>query len=169
MKGQATLVLADSDSNTHVAVYSVGPANNPGAVRPQTTYEGWATLRAVGIHSPTGVVGGVRMGNARFEGTSGLTGLWASNVSTGTLVLSDIAAFSTALPVLAASSTTEVTIAGGSLFQPNERPLVIDGVAGIRFRQGGASTGAVVGPQALLGRVERNGVDVSATIVLTSP
>lgn len=169
MKGQATLVLADSDANTHVAVYSVGPANNPGAVRPQTTYEGWATLRAVGIHSTAGVVGGVRMGNARFEGTFGLTGLWASNVSTGTLVLSDIAAFSTALPVLAASSTTEVTIAGGSLFQPNERPLVIDGVAGVRFRQGGASTGAVVGPQTLLGRVERNGVDVSATIVLTSP
>jgi len=168
MQGQATIVLADSDDNTHVSVYSVGPANNPGAVRSGTVYEGWATLRAFGVHSVSGRVGGIRLGNGRFEATVGATGFWAAGVGSSTILLSDIAAFNSAIPVLAASPGTEIGITGGGLFQPNSRAIVADGILGLRFRQGSSSSGQVVGPQALLGRIERNGVDISNTIVLPS-
>ncbi|MFO1450763.1 MAG: S8 family serine peptidase [Opitutaceae bacterium] len=168
MQGQATLVLAGSDESTHMSVYSVGPANNPGAVRPDVTYEGWASVRALGVHSSSLRVSGLRMGNARFEATTGATGLWAQGVRADTVFLSDIAAFAAAQPVLAVSLETEVGITGGSLLQPNGRPIVVDGVKGIRLREGASSTGQRVGPLTLQGRLERNGVDVSNTIVLPS-
>jgi len=70
--------------------------------------------------------------------------------------------------VLSVASDTEVGITGGGLLQPNGRAVMVDGVSGIRLREGSSSAGQRVGPQLLLGRLERNGVDVSATIVLPS-
>jgi len=168
MQGQATLVLTDSDENTYLSVFSVGPANNPGAVRPDVTYEAWATLRALGVQTASGRINGLRMGNARFEATTGATGLWAQGVRAQTVFLHDIAAFSSAVPVLAVAADTEVGITGGGLLQPNGRAVMVDGVSGIRLREGSSSAGQRVGPQLLLGRLERNGVDVSATILLPS-
>ncbi len=168
MQGQATLILADTDETTHMSAYSVGPANNPGAVRPDVTYEGWASLRALGVHSSAGRVNGLRLGNARFEASSGATGLWAQGIRADTVFLSDIAAFTSAVPVLATSLETEIGITGGSLLQPNGQPIVVDGVKGIRLREGAASTGQRVGPKVLQGRLERNGVDVSNILLLPS-
>lgn len=169
MRGQATLILAGATESTHVSAYAVGPANNPGVTLPGATYEGWATLRAAGILSFNTRMGGIRFGNVRFEATTGVAGLWAAGVKVDTVCnVSDIAAFSSAVPALAVSSDTEVGITGGGLFQPNGRAVRVNGVLGIRLRAGTSSTGQVVGPQQILGRLERNGVDVTGSIVLPS-
>ncbi len=166
MKGQATLVLANANESTHVAVFSVGSATNPAVIKPGVTYEGWASLRALALHSGGNKIGGVRLGNARFESTVGVTGLWAPGVSSQTVFLSDLAAYSNATPVLAMSATTEIGVTGGGLFQPNGKAIQVEGISGLRMRAGTSSSGQIIGPSALLGRIERDGVDVTGTIVL---
>lgn len=166
MKGQATLVLSNSNESSHVAVFSVGSVTNPAVIKPGTTYEGWASLRAVAVHSGVNKIGGVRLGNARFESTVGVTGLWAPGVSSQTVFLSDLAAYSSATPVLAMSATTEIGVTGGGLFQPNGKAIHVEGISGLRMRAGTSSSGQIIGPSALLGRIERDGVDVTGSIVL---
>ncbi|MBE7538919.1 MAG: immunoglobulin domain-containing protein [Opitutaceae bacterium] len=166
MKGQATLVLANSNEMTYVAAFSVGSATNPAVIKQGVTYEGWATLRALAVRSGDNRIGGIRFGNGRFESTTGVTGLWAPGVASPTVFLSDIAAFSAALPVLAVSNTTEVGITGGGLFQPNQKPVLAEGISGLRLRAGMSSSGQIAGPSLLLGRIFRDGVDVTNTIVL---
>lgn len=169
MQGQATLVLADANEATHVAVFSVGSVTNPAVLRPGVTYEGWASIRALGVLSGVNRVGGIRLGNGRFESAVGVTGLWAPEIACPTVFLSDIAAFSTAMPILAVSTGTEVGITGGGLFQPNGKAIQIEGISGLRMRAGMSSSGQIIGPSALLGRVVRNGVDVTSGIVLPAP
>ena len=166
MQGQATLVLANANESTHVAVFSVGSMTNPAVIKPGVTYEGWASIRALGVHSGVNRIGGVRLGNGRFESTVGVTGLWAPGVTSSAVFLSDIAAFSTATPVLAVSGSSEVGITGGGLFQPNQKAIQAEGISGLRMRAGMSSVGQTIGPSALLGRVVRDGVDVTSSIVL---
>ncbi len=166
MQGQATLVLADSDESTHLSVFSVGPLTNPAVVKPGMTYESWASVRALGVLSAVNRVGGLRLGNGRFEATVGITGLWAPNVASPTVFLSDIAAFSAATPALAMSNDTEIGITGGGLLQPNQKSIQAEGISGLRMRAGMSSSGQVIGPSTLLGRIVREGVDITSSIVL---
>ncbi len=166
MKGQATLVLTNSNENTHVAVFSVGSVTNPAVIKPGTPYEGWASLRALAVLSAVNRIGGIRLGNARFESSVGVTGLWAPGVSSQNVFLSDIAAYSEATPVLALSASTEVGVTGGGLSQPNGKSIFAEGLSGLRMRAGTSSSGQIIGPSALLGRIVRDGVDITNSIVL---
>ena len=166
MQGSATLVLANANESTYVAVFSVGSMTNPGVIKPGVTYESWASIRALGVHSDVNRVGGLRLGNGRFEATSGVTGLWAPGVTSSAVFLSDIAASATATPILAVSGSTEVGITGGGLFQPNQKAIQVEGIRGLRMRAGMSSSGQTIGPSALLGRMVRDGTDITDGIVL---
>ncbi len=166
MKGEPTLVLAGADASTHFSVYSVGPANNPGVIRPGIVYEGWATLRAVGIVSSAPQIGGIRLGNVRFTASAGATGLWAPGVTVATVCyLSDLASTDDGLPFLGLGTGVELGVTGGNLLQSGGRPVIVSGIGKILPLEGTSSAGQRVGPRQIEARFLRDGVDVTATLL----
>ncbi len=145
MRGRATVILAGADATTHFTIYSVGTATNPGVTRADVDYAGWASIRAAGIVSTDGRLGGIHQGNVSYNATSGPTGLYAPNVtSVGSLVVvHDVAAREHAQPYLrfGAGGTVKLKIAGGALAQPVGEAVVVDGLAEIQLGAGQDSCG----------------------------
>ncbi len=172
MQGGATIVLAGADATTHLSVYSVGRQTNPGVTRPDVSYNGWANLRVLAVRSVDGHLGGLHLGNAVFAATTGFAGLYAPEVTTlaqPPAVLHDVAAGATAAAYLAfaPSAAVSLTIAGGTLAQPNREGITVAGVYRIQMGAGLGSSGQPAPARAVQGRLlDAAGVDVTAALVV---
>ncbi len=171
MKGKATVILAGADETTHVSIYSVGPLTNPGVVRPDVAYRGWADIAAFGVTSTNGRLGGIHQGNVGFNANTGFTGIYAPTVHTlgSLIVVHDIAATDTAIPYLyfAPGGQIAVKIAGGGLAQPNGEGITVSGLSEVTMGAGQASTGALAPAQAIqTALVTDDQSDVTGTIVV---
>lgn len=171
-QGKPTVVLVGADASTHMSIYSVGRLNNPGVTLPDIPYDGWADVRALGVVSADKALGGLYLGNVAFGAGAGPVGIVATTVrSVGTVRLHDVAATGDGWPHLrfAADGRVQVAIAGGSLAQANDRPVDVPGVQAVLMGAGSGSSGQSAPAQAIRGRLVRDGVDVTATIVVTAP
>jgi len=169
MKGHATVTISGADSTTNFGVYSVGAATgNVLVLKPGVTYDGFADLALVNIISPTGQFAGVRVGNVSFFGSSGNVGLYAPGVNiAGPLNLYDIDAHDNASPKLVTGTVgTNILITGGNLLQSNGRAIEIGGATAIKMNPGQRSDGFLMSAQANQGRLERNGVDVTSSVII---
>ena len=171
-QGKPTVVLVGADASTHMSIYSVGRLNNPGVTLPDIPYDGWADVRALGVVSADKALGGLYLGNVAFGAGAGPVGIVATTVrSVGTVRLHDVAATGDGWPHLrfAADGRVQVAIAGGSLAQDNGRPVDVPGVQAVLMGAGSGSSGQSAPAQAIRGRLVRDGVDVTATIVVPAP
>ncbi len=171
MKGKATITLAGADATTHFTIYSVGAATNPGVTRPDEAYAGWADVAAAGILSTDGGLGGIHQGNAHYNASNGLTGIYAPNVTAmGSLgVVHGIAASGTGQPYLffGPGGTADIKIAGTSLAQPNGDVITVSGLSRVTMGAGQDSCGRGAPAQAIQTRlIEPNGTDVTTAIVV---
>ncbi len=144
MQGVATVIISGADSSTHVSLYSVGPGNNPGVVRADVTYNGWANIAAVGVVGDS--LGGIHMGNGHFSAGIGIAGFYAPGVMTVAqqpLVLHDIDATGTAQPYLYCGSGAGIQfrIAGGDLAQSGGDAITVSGLSQVKMAAGQSSAG----------------------------
>ena len=146
MKGRAFLTIQGANATTNLSIFSVGRATavNQGLFRDDVVYDGVADIGRVTIIDISGVgqFGGLRTANVHYSAAEGITGISSAGVTfTGPVMVGDITATGTALPVLQLGSAGTVQIVGGSLFQPNGRALVMSGVAELQFTSGISSHG----------------------------
>ncbi len=156
MQGKATIVLADADETTHLSVYSVGTATNPGVTRGDVAYVGWADVGSVGIVSANGGLGGIHQGNVFFNNSRGFAGLYAPTVDSVAgppVVIHDIAASADAIPYLLFGDLAQVRvkIAGGCLEQPCGDPITVAGLQQVLLGAGQDSCGRAAAPQSAKG------------------
>jgi hypothetical protein len=131
------------------------------------TYDGFADLAYIAISSTDGQFGGVRTANARYWATRGITGLYAPGVEfTGPVFVGDINATDAATPQLVLGASSDVRITGGNLLQMNGQPVRVSGITQLKFAAGTDSQGTPIAAQMNRGRLEQNGVDVTAQIVV---
>lgn len=154
VKGHAGLVIAGANEHTHLSITSVGrvntfdptgrfvmlapisatndPANNGSPLysgHSTTVYDGIADIAFIAILSSNGKFGRLDAGNADCSATRGITGIFAPGVAfTGPVLIGDVSAFETAMPALVLGSVGELRVVGGSLEQPNTRPLEVSGL-----------------------------------------
>lgn len=169
MQGAPSITLVGAEATTYMSIFSVGPANNPGVTRADATYDGWANVRAVGIQSATGALGGLFYGNVLFTSDRGPAGLVAPTIRTvGTLNLHEITAWENGQPLLLLDSQAQVNVrlTGGSLEQLNGRPLTVAGLASLQMGAGRSSAGIDAPSQPNRGQLLRNGVDVTTTLIV---
>ena len=169
MKGHAGIVLSGANATTNLSVFSVGRANaaNQALFRSDVTYDGFADLAFIAITSTDGKFGGLRAANASFFAAKGYTGIYAPGVQfTGPVFVSDISASTDATPVLVLGSGTDVRITGGDLLQSNGRSVQVSGITQLKFTAGSNSHGTLFNAQNNRARLEQNGVDVTAQIVV---
>ncbi len=169
MKGHAGIVMSGANATTNLSVFSVGRANaaNQSLFRSDLTYDGFADLAFIAITSTDGKFGGLRAANASFFAAKGYTGIYAPNIQfTGPVFVSDINASNEATPVLALGSGTDVRITGGDLLQTNDRAVQVSGIPQLKFTAGSNSHGTFFNAQSNRARLEQNGVDVTAQIVV---
>ena len=167
-KGHAGIVITGANESTNVSVFSVGRANavNQALFRSDVTYDGIADLAYIAISSPTGKFGGLRAANANFFATAGITGIYAPGVQFADVVfVHDINGSDTASAALLLGSAGDVRIAGGDLRQTNASPVRVSGLTQLKFTAGATSHGGALPMQTNQGRLEQNGVDVTAQIV----
>jgi hypothetical protein len=142
---------------------------NQALFRDDVTYDGVANIAFIAIQSTNGQFGGVRTGNVEYYASSGFTGLYAPGVAfAGPINIGDIQAFDNAQPLLVVGSAADVRIAGGSLHQPNGRPIRVDGLTQLTMAPGQTSQGDALPAQANQGVLEQDGVDVTDLLV-TAP
>jgi hypothetical protein len=168
MRGHASLTVREADETTNVSVFTVGRATavDQSIFRSDVTYDGWADVANLSIQSANGQFGGVRAGNASFNGTQGMVGVSAPGVTfTGPLIVADVVAADAAQPMLLAGGVSDARIAGGDMAQSNGRAIQVSGIARLQFTGGTSSHGATIAAQRNAGRFEQNGVDVTAQIV----
>lgn len=170
MKGHASIVVAGANETSHLSVFTVGRANavNQSLFRDDVTYDGVADLGYIAILSANGKFGGLRCANIGFFASNGLTGVYAPGVQfTGPVYVGDIDAFDDAEPVLVLGSAQGDTwITGGNLAQTNAKPVRVSGLTQLKFVAGATSHGTALPAQANQARLERDGVDVTAQIVV---
>jgi uncharacterized delta-60 repeat protein len=193
MKGHAGIVIAGANETTNVSVFSVGRAtafdptgafniiqpvsttNNPvnnGSPLFQghgtTAYDGIADIAFVAILSSNGKFGGVRTANANYFAAKGVTGIYAPGVQfTGPVFVGDLNAVDAARPMfILGSALGETRITGGNLVQMNSQPIAVSGVTRLQFTAGADSQGRSLAAKACAGRLEEDGVDVTAKIVV---
>ncbi len=167
VKGHASIIIAGANATTNVSVFSVGRANaiNQTLFSDDVTYDGIADIAYIAILSADGKFGGLRTANATYFANEGNTGIYAPGVEfLGPVYVGDIAAFDDARPVLVLGRATDVSIAGGDLSQPNERPVTVNGFSELQFTAGTTSHGTLLSAQANQARLEREGRDVTAEI-----
>jgi hypothetical protein len=148
---------------------------NQSLFRGDVTYQGVANLALLEIqpdaNAPVGQAnfGGIRMGNVQFFSTHAFTGIYAPDVNVQTTAtIGDVSAYDDATPALLfgdASQFGTLTVAGGDLQQPNGRAIQTKGFAGLALVPGTSSVGVFLPQQTLSSRVERNGVDVTSSLV----
>ena len=152
-------------------IYSVGTATNPGVIRPDVAYVGWADVAVAGIVSSDGGLGGIHQGNASYNAKLGYTGLYAPTVNSvgGSVVVHAIAASDHALPFLsfAPGSQVEVKIAGSSLTQSAGDSISVSGLSQVQMGAGQDSCGRPAPAQAIQTRLlDAAGIDVTAALVV---
>ena len=168
MKGHASIVVGGADATTNLSVFSVGRATavNQALFSNEVSYDGMADIALLAISSPSGSFGGVRTANARYTGSAGLVGVYAPRVGlSGPLFIGNVAASGTAVPVITTGSAGDVRITGGSLQEPNGAAVQVDGMTRVQMAAGTDSHGNLQPAQALGGRLERSGVDVTSVMV----
>lgn len=170
MKGHASIVIADASRETYVSVFSVGRINavDQSLFRGDVVYDGVADIAGISIHSTTGEFGGVLTANASYWDTQGLTGIYAPGVTfTGPIYIGDIGAESAATPVIQLGGATAATqINGGSLLQPNGAAVQVGGLTRLGFVGGVTSHDRPLPATLNQGRLEEDGVDVTAEVVV---
>lgn len=173
MKGHASVVIQGADASTYVSAFSVGSltAVNQALFRGDVSYDGHADLARLVIESPTGQFGGIFMANAAFGATAGDTGIYAPGVAINYHVrLHDLRAFAGATPVLLFGGTPNpedgVRITGGDLAQANGRAIQLRGVNRVLMAAGTDAHNRFEAPLANQARFERDGVDVTAAVVV---
>jgi len=94
--------------------------------------------------------------------------LYAPGVNiAGPLNLYDIDAHDNASPKLVTGTVgTNILITGGNLLQSNGRAIEIGGATAIKMNPGQRSDGFLMSAQANQGRLERNGVDVTSSVII---
>lgn len=170
MKGHATIVVTGANETTNLSVFSVGRANavDQSLFRDDVTYDGVADLARIVIIRSSGDFGGLRCANVNFFATEGFTGIYApAVVFRGPVYVGDLSAFDDAEPVLLLGvATGDTLVAGGDLFQANGRAVQVGGITQLEFVAGTTSHGIALPAQANQARLERDGVDVTAQIVV---
>ena len=169
MKGHAGIVLTGADATTNLSVFSVGRANavNQALFSDTITYDGFADLAFIAIASNDGKFGGLRAANASLFATRGFTGVYAPGVQfTGPVFVNDINASTTATPLFMIGAGADVRVTGGDLFQANGRVVQVSGMTQLKFTAGSSSQGTLFPAQANQARLEQNGLDVTAQIVV---
>ncbi len=192
MRGHAGIVVTGADETTNLSIFTVGratafdptgaynflnapsstnnPANNGSSLfvgHASTVYNGLAGLAYVAITSTNGRFGGLRAANAFFFAARGLTGIYAPGVTfTGPVFVGQITAIENATPVFLLGSGSDVRVTGGDLFQENSRAVQVSGISRLVFQAGSTSGGAIAAAQNNRGRLEQDGVDVTAQIVV---
>lgn len=171
MQGQATVILAGADETTHVTIYSVGTANNPGVTRRDVTYAGWAHVAVMGVVSPNGRLGGIHQGNACYSAALGCTGIYAPSVREVVglpVVVHNIEASADAMPYLyfAPSGAINAKVAGGDLAQPNDDAITVSGLARVLMGAGQDSCGNTAPARSIQTRlVTDDGTDATTQVV----
>lgn len=192
MKGHAGIVITGADETTNVSIFSVGrltafdptgaydlaksasatndPARNGNPLftdHASSSYDGVADLAFVAIQSSNGKFGGLRAANAGFFAAKGFTGIYAPDVTfTGPLFIHDVNASDTATPVLLVGSVSDARITGGNLKQDNSKAVQITGLTQLKFADGTNSHNTPLPAQANAARLEDNGTDVTAQVVV---
>lgn len=169
MKGHAGIVLVGVDETSHLSIFTVGRATaiDQSLFRSDTAYDGVADIAFIGIFSPYSKFGGLRTANVHYWSTHGVAGVYAPKTHfSGPVYIGDISANDSATPMLVVGSAPEIRITGGSLLQPNEKPVTIDGFSRLQFSPGTDSHGRVAPAQSNRARFERGGLDVTGEISL---
>lgn len=170
MGGHAAIVIAGADETTNLSVFTVGrlTAVDQSLFRNDVTYDGVADLAYVAILSRNGKFGGLRCANANFYATRGITGVYAPNVEfTGPVYIGDINAMGEETPMLILGlADGDTLITGGDLAQVAGRAVQVSGLTRLRFVDGMTSHGVLLPAQANKARLEQNGVDVTAEVVV---
>jgi hypothetical protein len=167
-KGHAHIVVVGADSTTNMSVFSVGKTNavNQSLFPNGMTYDAIADIAMIAISS-NGGFGGVFTGNADCFSTKGITGIFAPGVQFGNRIsLEDVNASDTAVPVLLFGSSVDDNITGGDLLQANGRAVQVSGISQLKFVAGTKSDGTALAAQTNKAKLEQNGVDVTATVVV---
>jgi hypothetical protein len=185
-------VITGADERTNLSIFTVGratavdptgafnllqpissannPANNGSPLfvgHASTTYDGVADVSFVAISSASGKFGGVRTANANYLASQGFAGICAPGVQfMGPVYVGDINASDAASPMLLLGAATDVQINGGDLWQPNGRSVQVSGVAQLKFVNGTTSHGASLSAQIDRSRLEQEGIDVTAKVVV---
>lgn len=170
-RGHARIYFNGAAGDSNLTVFSVGTgtAVNQGLFIPGVAYDGIADLARIGIASPTRAFAGLRAGNAGLFSTSGFTGLLAPEVEfTGPVSIHDITAADTARAQLVTGpiASGELWITGGDLLQANATPIEVGRLERIVMRAGTDSHRRLLPARTCLGRIERNGTDVTAATVV---
>ena len=100
-----------------------------------------------------------------------LASVVALSLGVASLFAADPATQASAAPkagetVLVIGSGTDVRITGGDLLQTNGRAVQVSGIAQLKFTAGSNSHGTLFNAQNNRARLEQNGVDVTAQIVV---
>ncbi|MFO1447073.1 MAG: hypothetical protein U1F61_02755, partial [Opitutaceae bacterium] len=175
MKGLPTITITGADQTSNLGIFSVGSlTGNVLVLKSGVTYDGLANIALINISSTNGQFGGVRIGNALLSASSGDTGLNAPGVNfTGPIVIHDIDATGTANPKLITGSVAglagfagEIRIAGGNLLQTNNRSIDYGTATAVRMAAGTNSHSVSLPAVSNQGRLVRNGVDVTASVIV---
>lgn len=78
--------------------------------------------------------------------------------------MGDISAYDSAAPVFMVGACSDARLTGGDLLQPNGKAVEVNGLVKLKFTDGTTSHGNKLAAQAIKGRLERSGVDVTATM-----
>lgn len=141
-----------------------------GLFQSTATYDGVADLRALSLQSATGKFGGVFGGNMRYGGDRGPVGIHAPGIAVAVrVVLHDLRAEGDGWPILHLASSPAVLVAGGSLLQPNARPVSLASLTPLQMVAGSNSHGVSATAKACRARFEHNGVDVTTTFGVQGP
>lgn len=169
MRGHATISFTGTDATSNLSVFSVGKitAVNQALFKSDVTYDGIADIAVVSITSTDGKFGGLRTANASYFATSSMTGVYAPGVQfTGPVYVGDINAYDSATPVLVIGSGSDTRITGGDLLQTNGEAVEVDGLTQLKFVEGTTSHGVVLPAQTNKAVLEKNGVNVTSSIVV---
>lgn len=169
MKGHAAIIVTGADETTNVSVFSVGriTAANQNLFSDSTAYDGVADIAYIAAFTRNGKFGGIRAANAAFVASEGIAGICAPGVLfTGPVYVGDISAGNSASPMLLLGSAVDVRVTGGDLWQANSRPVQVSGISCLRFVDGTTSHGLILSAQADRSRLEEQGIDVTAKIVV---
>ncbi|MBL9194942.1 MAG: redoxin domain-containing protein [Opitutaceae bacterium] len=170
MKGHARLTLAGTTADTFLSVFSVGRSNavNQALFKEGELYDGVADLAVLGVVSPAGRLGGVRLANTELFASRGFAGILASGVRIGgPLNLHNLTALEEALPILISGpiDSGQIFLTGGDLLQSNGRTIEFGNAQRVVMSAGTTSHGVFQPAQANRGRLLRGGVDVTQEVV----
>ena len=172
MKGHAVVTIAGATESTYFGSYAVGKLHNanPALYKDDVTYDGVVGIALLNLASGSGAFGGLGMGNVEFFSGNGLTGVNAPGVRIlGSLNVHNITADHMARPVLLSGPVDagEIKICGGDLLQLNGSGIEFGAAQRVAMVAGTDSHGRLQPAQKNLGRLFRNGLDVTSEVVVS--